>query len=201
MIVGRYLPLHHMRKILALVSLSILTTCSDGLSNSEIVQEHMRLKTVNDTDSFGELLADDLTVIFGDGVEMNKESVVSNHNFNIPYHPWNKIILMEEKNDSTVMIHALETNELNRIFKIDTIAYAHQFTLKESRISKIEIDIIPNAGYNYKLADSIYNTKLDELFNWMSLVYPEELEQLDGLDSTTSSIILRRAKEREDNSR
>jgi len=157
------------------------------------------LKMTNDTNGYSELLADDLTVVFGDGVEMNKESVLSNHNFNIPYKPWNKITFIEEKNDTTVMIHALETNELNEIFNIDTISYAHQFTLKESQISKIEIDIIPDAGYNYKLADSIYNTKLDELFNWMSLVYPEEFEQLDGLDSTTSSIILRRAKEREDN--
>ena len=161
----------------------------------------MRLEMGNSTDKLAELVTDDLVVEFGDGAEMDRQSMLSNHNFNIPYNSWNKVISLEEINDSTVLIHALETNELNRVFNIDTIAYAHQFTFKNSLISKIEIGIIPNAGYNYREADSIYNANLAELFDWMSLVYPEEFEQLDGLDSTTSSIILRRAKEREDNSR
>ncbi|MEM6525460.1 MAG: hypothetical protein AAGF85_09430 [Bacteroidota bacterium] len=188
-----------MKKTLTLISTIILTTCSSAQSNTEIVQKYMRLEMGGSTDELAELLTDDLVVVFEDGVEMDKQSVSSNHDFNIPYNPWNKIIFLEELNDSTIKIHALETNELNQIFKIDTIAYAHQFTLTDSRISKIEIGIIPNSGYNYGASDSIYNSKLAELFDWMSLVYPKEFEQIDGLNSKSAEIILKKAKEKEDN--
>ncbi len=152
------------------------------------------------TSELSNMLTEDAVAVFSDSPDaLTKEDILLNHEFNQAYQPWKEIQYIKELNDSTVELQALETNKLLSIFKIDTIGYQYRFTLINSAITKIEMDTIANSEFNYRAVDSLYNLRLTELFDWISLVYPDKYEHIGELSSESSRLILELAEEKEDN--
>ncbi|MEQ9288886.1 MAG: hypothetical protein RIG77_18330 [Cyclobacteriaceae bacterium] len=157
----------------------------------------MSLEVNGPTSELDNLLANDAITTFSDNSDtITKEDILLNHEFNQSYQPWNEIKTIKELNDSTIEIHVLETNKLITLFNIDTIGYQYRFTLTNSMISRIEMDTIPNSGYAYRMADSLYNLRLTELFDWISLIYPEKYEQIGEFNSESGKLILELAEEK-----
>ncbi|MEQ9288689.1 MAG: hypothetical protein RIG77_17340 [Cyclobacteriaceae bacterium] len=149
------------------------------------------------TSELANILADNVIVTFSDATDtLSKEDLLLNHEFNSSYNPWNEIISIAELNDSTVEVQALETNELLSYWELDTVGYLTRYTLSNHKISGILMDTIPNSEFQYRKTDSLYNLRLAELFDWMSLMYPDEYEQIGELTSESSKLILQMAKEK-----
>ena len=163
----------------------------------EIVRTYKSLEVDGSASELSNLLTNNAIATFSDSSDtLAKEELLLNHVFNQSYQPWIEIIAVTELNDSTVELHVLETNKLLSVFNIDTIGYQYTYTVNNSLISQIEMDTIPNSGYDYRTADSLYNLRLTELFDWISLVYPEKYEQIGELNSESSKLILELAEEK-----
>jgi|TARA_Y100000114_G_scaffold103250_1_gene96357 hypothetical protein len=185
-----------MNKYFILALLVFCLSCEQK-SNLEIAEQFKKMEIEKTTSGLSRLLTEDAIAYTPHTTDtLTKKDILLNHEFNSSYNPWNKIISITELNDSIVEVQALETNDLLTLWELDTIGYLSRYTFSDSQISRIETDTIPNANFEYQKLDSIYNLRLAELFDWISLMYPEEYERIGELNSESSKLILQMAKEK-----
>ena len=171
--------------------LCFLISCTT--SNRELVLEYKNAEITGS--SIEELLSEDVTGHFSDTDQIVQRSdIILNHEFNSEYNPWHKVISIKELNETVVELVVLETNELLQIFSIDTLSYLYRYTISDERIAKIYMDTVPDAGYDYRLIDSLYQAKLSDLFEWIKSNAPEEYEKIAPMNSESASIILSMAR-------